>query len=229
MRAQAQRLARGRNRVRRLAPTAVVDTTTVRGWLARELHDRVAQTLTLMVVDIETYKRDRVGSSDELERLEHLQASTRRALRGIREVLGELRDDQDDQRNLLDPLRGLIADFEARSRIGVRLTVAPSWPAELPAVTAVNLYRVVEEALHNVLIHSGARHVEVRLGGDGGALTVSIEDDGRGMRWLDPRWGMGMGILGMRERASLFGGRLEIDGRPGEGTTVLVTFPMELS
>jgi signal transduction histidine kinase len=89
----------------------------------------------------------------------------------------------------------------------------------------MNLYRIVEEALTNVRMHSGARHARVvlqTLSSD--RLVVMVEDDGRGVE-VDVARPVGLGTVGMRERAMLLGGELRIEGRPGIGTRVYALFP----
>jgi signal transduction histidine kinase len=98
---------------------------------------------------------------------------------------------------------------------------------ELPAEVEDTLYRLVQEALTNVVKHSGATHVSVSVGRDDGVLDVVVEDDGTG---IDPQIsGSGYGLVGMRERVDLVGGRIEIDSAPQTGTRVHATIPLARS
>ncbi len=90
------------------------------------------------------------------------------------------------------------------------------------------LFRIAQEAMHNVARHSGATHVWLRLARGEGELRMEVQDNGRG---FDPTAiavkgdGRGLGLAGMRERASLIGGQLEIESQPGQGTTIRVRIP----
>jgi signal transduction histidine kinase len=98
-------------------------------------------------------------------------------------------------------------------------------PVQLPAVVDAAAHRIVQESITNVLRHAGATRAEVRLGYAPGALTVTVTDDGRGP--VDPSEnGAGWGIKGMRERATVLGGRLDAGGRPGGGFAVTATLPI---
>jgi signal transduction histidine kinase len=192
----------------------------VRRWLARELHDGVVQTLTTMVIDLEQLKREHSGVGI-LPRLETLQGWTRSALRDLRDLLREVRGEPCDVHDFEVQVAALVCHVETATGARCRLATSASWPPVLPAHLAVNLYRIVEEALRNVARHSGAHNVVVRLDAVDGHLSVTVADDGTGVEDPPPaRRPQGMGVLGMRERAALVGGRLSIITSPGGGTTV---------
>jgi two-component system, NarL family, sensor histidine kinase UhpB len=197
----------------------------VRTWLARELHDVVLQRLTGMVVDIECMKRDQYGRSLTLEQLDELKVQTRDALDSLRAIVSDLRDDHVLGHGLVDSVRVLGERFQARTGIVVRLDLH-SWPSRLSPQLGLHLRRIVEEALNNVRFHSGARSVDIRLERDGGWLCVTIADDGCG-RALDVERSARMGILGMRERATLLGGRLVVRDRRHGGLALELRVPAE--
>ena len=193
----------------------------VRRWLARELHDGVVQTLTTMVIDLEHLKREQ-GGVGILPRLETLQGWTRSVLSDLRDLLREVRGEPCDVQDFEVQVAALVRHVETATGVRCRLATSPSWPPVVPAHLAVNLYRIVEEALRNVVQHSGARNVVVRLDvvGDG-HLAVTVADDGTGVGESPAaRRPGGMGVLGMRERAAIVGGRLSIVSSPQGGTTV---------
>lgn len=192
----------------------------VRRWLARELHDGVVQTLTTMVIDLEDLKREQGGVGIR-PRLEMLQGWTRSVLSELRDLLREVRGEPCEVQDFAVQVAALVRHLETGTGARCRLATSPSWPANLSAHLAVNLYRIVEEALRNVARHSGARNVLVRLDAAGGNLVVTVADDGAGIEGptATPR-PRGMGVLGMRERAAIVGGRLSIVSSPQGGTTV---------
>jgi two-component system sensor histidine kinase UhpB len=197
-------------------------------WVARELHDRVAPVLTTMVVQIENFKSDHATSADAvMHQLASLQDSTREAMAGLRRLLQDLRGVPAAEEDFVEAVRqGAIRPYEERSGVTVRFSVSRGWPCQLSAYAAHHLFGIVQEALNNVLFHSGAATVSIalRLTSDGTAGLV-IRDDGRGVGRQDRRTA-GMGLLGMRERAALIGGRLEIRRRVPRGTSVRAIFPI---
>ncbi|HKA50006.1 MAG TPA: sensor histidine kinase, partial [Candidatus Dormibacteraeota bacterium] len=188
--------------------------------LARELHDSVAQILTLMVVDMENFKLDQAGQDHLVKRVDSLQESTREVLRKIRKVLYELREEPSTDSNFVQQVRTLLNGFEYSTGISSRLKVDTGWPARLSGATAYHLIRIVEEALNNVRLHSGAASVDVQLEAIDDGVSLVVRDDGRGLLGTDGSRRPGMGVMGMRERAVLLGGELNVTSDGTEGTTV---------
>ncbi|TMD27404.1 MAG: hypothetical protein E6I92_06325, partial [Chloroflexi bacterium] len=119
----------------------------------------------------------------------------------------------------------LIARFQDKTQVPVELEVKPDWPDALAAPAFLNMYRIIEEALSNVRMHSRARSVRIILEPrPENELAIVVRDDGRGLD-TDQSRPMGFGTLGMKERALLLGGQVEIDSEPGRGTTVQAVFP----
>jgi two-component system sensor histidine kinase UhpB len=196
----------------------------VRTALARELHDRVAQALTSILVDLEVFKREQAGQDTVLTRVDSVQGSMREVLSSLRELLNDLRTEPGGSGSVFADLPGLVGDFVRRTGIETKLVVQPGWPAETRPAAAYNLYRIAEEALMNARRHGGATQVRVELAPVGeGDLRMTITDDGRGFEAHGTT--DGMGTIGMRERAVLMGARLRIDSVPGGGTSVKVTLP----
>jgi signal transduction histidine kinase len=198
----------------------------IKQYVARELHDRVAQTLTGMLIELETFKVEQFGRESVQREANELQDSTRQVLQSIREMLYDLRGESSSEESFVSVLQGLLGRFEERTRIAVELIVSPSWPNKVRSAAALNLYRIVEEALTNIRLHSGARSVRVALEWlSGTELAVVVRDDGAGLDSSETLRIGGMGVMGMRERAVLLGGRLMVESRPGEGTTVRAIVP----
>jgi signal transduction histidine kinase len=199
----------------------------VRRMVARELHDRVAQTLTGMLVDLENFKAQQVEWEDVIRQLDVVQGSTRQVLASLRQLLHDLRGEQSTGDNFMESLGTLITRFEQKTDIVTELEVAPEWPSALTPPAALNLYRIVEEALSNVRWHSGARNVRIALEHRSDSqLVLKVYDDGRGVDMDLPR-PAGLGTVGMKERALFLGGHLRIENEPSGGTAVLAVFPRE--
>jgi signal transduction histidine kinase len=189
--------------------------------LARELHDSVAQILTSMVVDMENFKHDNADRDNVVRKVDDLQDSTREVLNNLRQLLYELREEPSHDHSFVTRVRGLLSTFEVSTGIRSKLSVSARWPAMLSAAMAYNLYRIVEEALANVRLHSGAASVDVNLLSTDGKVVLTVQDDGRGVLRVGPSRRPGLGMVGMEERAVLLGGRLDIFSDSAQGGTVI--------
>jgi len=189
--------------------------------IARELHDVVAHALGVIVVQ--------AGAADDVfdtdpERargpIKAIDAAARTALADLRRVLGLLHADYAPQPGL-DQLEPLVDQVRAT---GLDVSLAISGARRpLPAAVDLSAYRIVQEALTNVLKHAHAEHVDVRLG-YGDELAVEVRDDGRAT--LNGN-GTGNGLVGMRERVALLGGTVETGSAPGGGYRVAASIPIE--
>jgi len=195
--------------------------------VARELHDRVAQTLTGMLVEVENFKAEEVGWADVVQHLDRVQTSTREVLRNLRQLLHDLRGEKETEDDFTHTVEVLANRFALRTGIEVDLTISARWPRVLPRHAQLNLYRIIEEALANIRMHSEARKAHIALQtSSSGELALVVRDDGRGLD-TDQSRPVGLGTVGMRERALFIGGRLTIESQQGSGTTVRAIFPTE--
>lgn len=199
----------------------------VRTEVARELHDRVAQPLTALLLALEDLKRDPGDRRRLVRRLDVVQDQVRTALFGLREVLCGLREQEWLDGGLVSRVRGeLERTVIDHPHLDVRLRVSPRWPAMVRSRAGDHVLQIVREAVHNARHHGGAGRIEVALGVCGGRAEVVVGDDGRGLGGRPAR--PGMGLLGIHERATLLGGRLAVGDRPGGGMRVRVSVPREV-
>jgi two-component system sensor histidine kinase DegS len=195
--------------------------------LARELHDQLAQPLTALLVQNEIFMREQQGNRDVVDQLDDFKTSIRGVLNDMRQILSDMRGEPGLANGLVQALaERLISNYKLRTGIKVKLCVSRSWPGSLPPETSVHMYRIVQEALTNAHKHGRARGVWIDLQASHDRLVIKIRDDGRGIAWLDEK-PIGMGLVGMRERAALSGGLVTIRSRPGAGTTITVSIPRE--
>ena len=115
--------------------------------------------------------------------------------------------------------------FESRTQIPCLVQV-PENPPQLSDAKAIGLFRILQEALTNVMRHAQAHTVELQLSVEGSELCLRIADDGVGFDPQATRQGVSFGLVGMRERVLMFGGTLQIDSQPGEGTTLWIRVPL---
>jgi len=193
--------------------------------LARELHDQVVQDLVVLIVELENFKREQLGRASVLTAIGSLQDTSRRILRNVREMLLDLRGEAQFGADLVAMLEGdLLPRFERQTGLTASLTVSERWPAAIGGWAAFNVYRVIQEGLANVRLHSGATHVALSLElTEPGTATITLLDDGVGLR-VDDGLPAGAGLVGMKERAVILGGTLTVDSRSGGGTELRLEF-----
>jgi signal transduction histidine kinase len=197
-----------------------------RGRIARELHDAIAHNVSMMVVQAGAERRVLNGTTDGTrEVLETIEQIGRGALTEMRRLVGMLRSDSGDP---LAPQPGLadLATLTTQVReagLAVDLRIDGE-PRELPVGIELSAYRIVQEALTNALKHAGDAHATVRVRYGADSLELEIIDDGAGSPV--PVASGGHGLVGMRERVALYGGRLDAGQRPGGGFAVRVVLPI---
>ena len=194
-----------------------------RARLARELHDETGQALTSILLGLKGLEDvvDTSEGSASVAALRELVVSTLRSVRGL---AVELRPAALDDFGLVPALERLADTF--REKTGVEVAIeAQLGEARLEPSLETTLYRLVQEALTNVLKHAEARHVSISLVRKDGSVSAVVEDDGRGFSPETPRR-EALGLVGMRERVGLVGGRISIESAPGAGTTLAVEVPV---
>lgn len=195
-----------------------------RAWVAREVHDDALQRLALL-----RHECDRVAALDP-----PLPAAQREAVLAIRHELDDLgvllrglahrlHPALLDQGGLCAALTDLAADIERSAGLSVRLVLPENSPA-LDAAEALAVYRIAQEALRNVVLHAGVTEAHLVLAAGEGGYELEVSDAGRGFETERARPGGGLGLIAMRERAHLAGGKLAVSSRPGSGTVVRATF-----
>lgn len=192
-----------------------------RGRVARELHDEVGQLLTGVVLQLEGLSAA-VPAARRGE-VAGIQANVREGVQTVREIARGLRPPALDEFGLRASLVALAAGFGERSHLRVRHHI-DSALAPLDAETELALYRVAQEAITNVARHARAHEVELLLHSEDHAVTLTVADDGHGISTDDLH--SSHGVAGMRERALLVGGTLEIRRRIPQGTEVQLTVPV---
>jgi PAS domain S-box-containing protein len=194
-----------------------------RAHLARELHDSVTQALfsmTLVSRSVELLlDRDPALARAQLSQLRDLQ---REALAEMRALIFELRPGNLEQDGLTHALRTHAAALQGR--IGLPIVVESTLDGRLPLPIEEVLYRISQEALHNVVKHAGAKQVRLEVGRTAAGVRLRIADDGKG---FDPEQVADghLGLAGMRVRADKVGARFTCRSQPGQGTTIEVVVP----
>jgi signal transduction histidine kinase len=196
---------------------------TERQRLARELHDETGQALTSILLGLKPLE-EALTDHPAREALGELREHVVGALQDVRRLAVELRPAVLDDFGLVPALERLTDAFAEQSGVRVDFHSALG-EMRLPSEVEMTLYRIVQESLTNIVKHADAHNVSVSLSRRESGVAAVIEDDGAGFdqRVVD---GSGIGLLGMRERLALIDGRLEIESRPGAGTTVVAEVPL---
>jgi two-component system, NarL family, sensor kinase len=197
-----------------------------RNRLAREIHDTLAQGLTATTLQLESADALLDAGSEKAHGpLRRALSLTRSNLEEARRSVLDLRASPLEGRPLSEALKALVERWEAETGIAARYG-AVNGSRPLPPSVEAALYRICQEALTNVARHAGAERATVRLVATPDRVRLAVEDDGSGFDAAgvpEDRHG----IVGMRERAEVLGGTLEVRSEPGEGTRIEVTAPLE--
>ncbi|GLZ15757.1 two-component sensor histidine kinase [Actinomadura sp. NBRC 104425] len=227
-RAVRERRAQAEQSAARLADQAVAEE---RLRIARELHDVVAHSMSLIAVKAGVANHVAAERPEEArDALRVIESASRGALAEMRQLLGVLRTGGPADTELAPApgLAGLAGLVERAALAGVRVDLELK-VGELPEGVALSAHRIVQEALTNVVKHAAPAHCRVLVEADGHQVHIEVTDDGPGTRTLphDPAPGAGHGLIGMRERAMMYGGDFTAGPRPEGGFAVRARLPYD--
>src|SRR5436190_2523195 len=190
--------------------------------IARDMHDEFGQHLTSLGLRIGRLKKMCADRTDLVPEIDALEATARSLDENVDRLAWELRPTALDDLGLRAALTNYVQAWSDRVGIPARLHTSGLLDERLAPDVETTLYRIAQEALNNAAKYSRARRIEVILERRADAVRLVIEDDGIGFDAGGDANGRGFGLIGMRERAALVGGSLEIESAPGQGTTVFV-------
>lgn len=221
-----QEVLRARKALEQLSARLVDAQETERRTISRELHDQVGQTLNALLVDAANLSK-RVQPEDAVSQryLDNIRKYADSSVNSIRDIALLLRPSMLDDLGLIPALEWQAREVSRRSGIKVKVS-AENVTDSLPDEMRTCIYRVVQEALQNVLRHSGAKCATVTVRQDEHSLSLNVEDDGHG---FDPTLTRGLGMLGMEERVRQLGGQFEVQSTAGKGTVLRVTLPVPVA
>jgi PAS domain S-box-containing protein len=192
--------------------------------MAREIHDELAQSLTILHIDL-AWLTEQPGMTPEAQaRLQAMLTQVDEIDQIMHRIAMELRPLLLDDLGLLAALEWQIEEIHRRTGLAYTLQL-PSAPLPLDIDRSTVLFRIFQEALTNVIRHAKASQVDVRVTQDAQAVCLEVRDNGKGMTARQQAQQNAFGLLGMRERAKLWGGEVRISGQSGSGTTVTVHMP----
>ncbi len=199
--------------------------------IARELHDETGQVLASLVMSLEAIERGLSAEATTVRKhVARTKVLTERTVADIRRLIADLRPGLLDELGLVAAIRWCAENYLAPSGVALNLQTQGLTDDRLPEELETVLFRIAQEAIGNIARHAGASRVSVHLSRRGGEVYLAIEDDGAG---FDPDTvqpaqdgTQGLGLAGMRERASLVGGQMRIRSQPGYGTRIEVEVPI---
>jgi chemotaxis family two-component system sensor kinase Cph1 len=195
--------------------------------ISREIHDQIGQQITALRMHLEKVRHHCQADPEGAEQVERTARLAQALDENIDFLTWDLRPMALDHFGLRAALDALVRGWSERFGIAAGYHDVGMEKVRLPEPVETHMYRIAQEALHNIVRHADATSVAVVLECAGNDVSLMIEDDGCG---FDPEGSAseraGMGLLGMRERGSLIGGKVEIESSPGSGTTVYVRVPL---
>ncbi len=199
--------------------------------ISREIHDELGQQLTSLKMDLYGLEQclprlvDPSLRSAMEEKIVAASAAADHTMRAVQRIAAELRPAMLDSLGLIPTLRHEAKQFQGRTGLTLALDL-PAGAMPLSSAVATAAYRIFQEVLTNIARHARAERVEVSLTTGDGRLQLHVRDNGVGAAAEDLTHPQSLGVLGMKERAAMVGGKLEITGFPGAGTSVLLEIPL---
>jgi signal transduction histidine kinase len=196
-----------------------------RARIARELHDDLSQRMALLQVSLEEFKQSIPGLASQDERqLDNILKMAMEVSSNIHGLSHQLHPAKLDSLGLVGSLKGLCREFSEQYKLQVQFLSA-SIPGQISKDVTVCLFRIAQEALRNVVKHSGATSAVVDLSGNADGIHLCISDSGHGFNVESAKGAVGLGLISMRERLRLVDGHLSIESEPSHGTRIRVRIP----
>ena len=224
--ASEQRLTTSRSEAHSLAGRLITAQDDERARLARAMHDGLSQDMALLAVELDILGQHPPSAPEQIkDRTDELASQVKGLSADVHRMAHGLHPAKLDQLGLAAATIGHCRDVERAHAIAVQCECRDV-PRSLPLDVARCLYRVTQEALHNVVKHSGAKRASVELTAADGEIRLSIADDGKGFDFESARAEAGLGLVSMRERVQLVRGQIAWRSQPGGGTRVDVRVPL---
>jgi len=222
-----ERLAKSRERLRNLSQRLQSLLEEERTRLSREIHDELGQALTALKLDLSSIRRSLVsdGLAEQSAKVHEIERTVNRIIRTVRKISTEMRPGILDELGVAAAIQWMAKDFQNRTGIGCNVTLQAVDKLS-DTVLSTAIFRIVQEALTNIMRHAAASQVNVSLEKKDDTLIVEVRDNGIGIMEGRISDSKSLGLIGIRERVLLLGGEAAISGKPGEGTLVRVTVPI---
>jgi signal transduction histidine kinase len=220
---KSERLKESEDKLRRLAAHLISVREEERAHIAREIHDELGQVLTGIKMEV-GWLAKRLKEPQLLEKTESMSKLIDSTVQTVRKIATGLRPEMLDDMGLVAAVGWQAKDFQKRTGIRCRVKLPPE-TTRLDIDVATTAFRIFQEILTNVARHARATRVDIDLGVTDEQVSLEVHDNGVGITDSDLHGRKSLGLLGMHERALLFGGEVSITGQPGQGTRVSVVIP----
>jgi signal transduction histidine kinase len=220
---KSERLRESEDKLRRLAAHLISVREEERTHIAREIHDELGQVLTGIKMEV-GWLQKRIKEPLLLEKTESMSKLIDSTVQTVRKIATGLRPEMLDDMGLVAAVGWQAKEFQKRTGIRTRSTLPPERKFDFEISTCV--FRIFQEILTNVARHSRATRVDIELQLNEERLELDVTDNGIGIPEGELRGRKSLGLLGMQERALLFGGDVIVSGVPGQGTRVAVSIPL---
>ncbi len=200
--------------------------------IAREIHDELGQVLTALNIDLAVLEKrltriaKRISVPLPIENVQSMSRLVESTVQAVRKLALELRPDVLDSLGLIAALEWQAQEFGTRTRVKCGLQF-PSERLQIDQEREIVMFRIFQEALTNVARHANATKVDINLHVRENNVILTIQDNGRGIKENEIRGNRSLGLVGMRERALLYGGEVDIHGSAKNGTTLTVIIPLK--
>jgi signal transduction histidine kinase len=221
---KGERLRESEDKLRRLAAHLISIREEERAHIAREIHDELGQVLTGIKMEV-TWLAKRLTDPVLLEKTDSMCGLIDSTVQTVRKIATGLRPEMLDDMGLVAAVQWQAKEFQKRTGIRCRAKLPPE-TAKPDHDVATTVFRIFQEILTNVARHSRATRVDIDLSLGEDKLELDVLDNGVGIQDCDVGGRKSLGLLGMQERALLFGGEVKVSGKAGEGTRVAVTIPI---
>jgi len=196
--------------------------------IASDLHEDIGQRLTLLTIETEQLESDAHDRAvDVASRMDSVRKQTLEILADVKLLAHELHSPRLQYLGIAAVMSSFCKEFGERKRVGIDFR-SDGLPSAIPPEISLCLFRVLQEALHNAVQHSGVRQVDARLWGTSDQIQLTVSDFGVGFNLRTATEVGGLGLNRMRERLKLVKGSLSIDSRPKRGTTICARVPLSL-
>ena len=220
---KSERLRESEDKLRRLAAHLISVREEERAHIAREIHDELGQVLTGIKMEV-GWLQKRLKEPQLLEKTESMSKLIDSTVQTVRKIATGLRPEMLDDMGLVAAIGWQAKEFQKRTGIRCRVKLPPE-TTKLDIDVSTTAFRIFQEILTNVARHSRATRVDIDLGVTEEQVSLEVHDNGVGISESDLNGRKSLGLLGMHERALLFGGEVNISGAPGHGTRVSVVIP----
>jgi signal transduction histidine kinase len=220
---KSERLKESEDKLRRLAAHLISVREEERAHIAREIHDELGQVLTGIKMEV-GWLAKRLKEPALLEKTDSMSKLIDSTVQTVRKIATGLRPEMLDDMGLVAAVQWQSKEFQKRTGIRCRVNLPPE-TTKLDIDVATTAFRIFQEILTNVARHSRATRVDIDLDVTDDKVSLEVQDNGVGIATSEVNGRKSLGLLGMHERALLFGGEVNITGAAGQGTRVAVTLP----